>query len=131
MTRTSLPAVLVTALLTTGCLAIPVPESEPGTGRAKDEVAASSLRVGITTREEVLLTLGEPEFVHGMVFRYTGRDWWRWRGVTVVAAPGLILPVPFAAGERDSVHHTLTIEFDAGGVVKRVERWRGTTGAPR
>jgi hypothetical protein len=97
---------LSVAALAVSCVALPVAESTRGTSRIQDEAATVTVRSGVTTREEVLLVLGEPDAVtEDAVFVYTGRTWWRWRGIVVIPSPyivpGMPLPVPFAGEERD------------------------------
>ena len=78
------------------------------------------VHVGITSKEEVLLQLGEPDavFDHETTFVYR---WRRKRGVGLI---GLVPLFPVAYTPAGSVHETylLRIEFGEHDVVSRLQR---------
>ena len=59
----NLVVAVVCALLSAGCLIIPVDYFATGSRHNITSESTNTLSVGVTTREEVLLTLGEPDFV--------------------------------------------------------------------
>lgn len=54
----------VSAVLLSGCIAIPMDTYGSGSRANVSTETLSKLRPGITTREEVLLMLGEPDYGH-------------------------------------------------------------------
>lgn len=92
---------------TLGCLIWPFPTGDllSGRGRIRPEDAAT-LSVGKTTREEVLLRLGEPDEVlnGGAIFIY---QWTEARGFIAFGAQGGAVAIPFPG------HRRLWLEFDA------------------
>ncbi len=93
----------------TGCLVWPFPTGDllSGRGRILPEYA-SPLEPGQTTREDVLLRLGEPDVVldGGSVFIY---QWTEVRGFVAFGGHGTAVAIPIP-GHRD-----LRLEFDAQG----------------
>ena len=75
----------------------------------------------VSSREEVLLALGEPDDVVGAgqeTFHYVGRRWRRWVGI-LVNPWTLLAPV---WSDREVTHHALEIWFDQRGLVRGVQR---------
>lgn len=114
-----LASLVVVGQLAQGCLIIPVPHQAAGSRGTIGEERARFLRAGETTREEVLLTLGEPEEVldDERFFVY------RWeRALTTT----VIIFFPYApvgaSGTVITARHRFRIEFDDRGLVKSVER---------
>lgn len=97
----------------TGCLVWPFPTGDllSGRGRILPEYA-SPLEPGQTTREDVLLRLGEPDVVldGGSVFIY---QWTEVRGFVTFGGHGTAVAIPIP-GHRD-----LRLEFDAQGRLTR------------
>ncbi len=104
------------ALLGTGCLVVPVPTNRLGDYSRKDikpEVMAN-LVVGVTTREDVLLCLGEPDVWNDQTGQY--RYHWervKWDIFWAVGggynADGGDIPV--------NKNYDLIVSFDRAGVV--------------
>ena len=100
-----------------GCVIIPTPEHVL-TGRwSIDQERLASIRTGVTNKEEVLLSLGEPDMVwkHERIFAY---QWNTVTGYLVVVGPpgrgGTAVPV---TGNT----YRFLIEFDDRDIVKRFE----------
>ncbi|WP_243287267.1 MULTISPECIES: hypothetical protein [Geothrix] len=111
--------------LQTGCLIWPFPTGDllAGRGRITPQYV-SSLRVGASTREDVLLHLGEPdEVVDGgkiLVYRWTEA-----RGFIAVAGSyggGVVAPFPG--------HRALRLEFGPDARLVRLAFERGTPRPP-
>ncbi|MFM1767991.1 MAG: hypothetical protein RJA22_520 [Verrucomicrobiota bacterium] len=97
-----------------GCLVIPVDYHTRGSRRNVTAATTNLWRVGVTTREEVLLTLGEPDFVSedGRRFGhawskvkaivmggYSGSEVWRYYRVeTTFDASNRVAGVRFVSG---------------------------------
>jgi hypothetical protein len=96
-----------------GCVPVPVPHGLEGSRAPIVEERARFLQAGVTTREEVLLTLGEPEDVLDgeRMFVY------RWEGaLSLVLVPGP------PGGPVAMFRHDLRIGFDDQGRVSSVAR---------
>ncbi len=101
-------------LLINGCLVIPVNYHAGGSRKNIDMHAADSIGVGKTTRREVLLSLGEPEY-RSNDGSHIGYAWTKVRAL-------LIWGGYYAAGvEEITNNHVLEIRFDEAGVVTSVE----------
>ena len=115
--RTPLQLLLVTLALlgSTGCLIWPFPTGSilAGRGRVRQE-DQSAFVVGKTTREDVLLRLGEPdEVLHGgTVFIY---QWTEDAGFFAMGAHGSAVAIPFPS------HHLLRLAFDAEARLVRLD----------
>jgi outer membrane protein assembly factor BamE (lipoprotein component of BamABCDE complex) len=102
---------MIVLFLCGGCVIIPTPEHvDVGRGSLGNERLAS-IRTGVTNKEEVLLSLGEPDMVwkHERIFAY------RW-----VMVSGYVVAVTGGAGAATNPHFFL-IEFDDRDIVKRFE----------
>ena len=117
LTRLLLSALLLSSQV--GCLIWPFPMGQllSGRGRITPQYAAP-LKVGQSTREEVLFRLGEPDEVleGGKVFIYR---WTEDRGFFALAAYGSGLAIPFPG------HRAVRLEFDADGRMVRLSFERG------
>lgn len=117
LTRLLLGALLLASQV--GCLIWPFPTGQllSGRGRITPQYAAP-LKVGESTREEVLLHLGEPDEVleGGKVFLY---HWTEARGFFALAAYGSGLVIPFPG------HRAVRLEFDADARLIRLGFERG------
>lgn len=102
-----------------GCLIWPFPTGDllSGRGRITKEYAAP-LQVGVATREEVLLHLGEPDEVleGGKVFIYR---WTEARGFIAFGVSGSGILIPFPG------HRAVRLEFDAEARLVRLSFERG------
>ena len=84
------PLLLTLALCLTGCLIIPTPHSDSGYARTNlDRHPEAEFMRGRTTREDVILTLGEPDAIsrdeHELAYRSEKvMAWW----ILVAASPG-------------------------------------------
>ncbi len=114
-------AALLLLLVGSGCLVVPIPSNraDPAARRNVSAGSGSALAVGQTTREQVLLKLGEPDEVSADEHRYryhTERVMW---DVIVIAAGSTT-----AAGGDIEVRKQadLIVEFDDHGIVSEC-RW--------
>ena len=105
---------LAVALLCAGCVAVPLPDHGHLGGHLEiTEEQRADLVVGQTTREDVLLAYGVPEYtVDGdRVFLYrwtTSRGYWA------------VYLYFTAAGDAIRTRHMLLMEFDASGRIARL-----------
>ena len=112
----------VLLLLLAGCLLIPIPEhgDEHSLREPIKESSLQFMNVGSTTREEVLLNLGDPDlFSVGFVYRWMTE----YSFILILIGTGV-------GGGRADVYsvYELVIEFDDNGIVKhyetnRIYRW--------
>ena len=118
-----LAVVLTVTLGSEGCLPIYYNRRADYSRDAIEAKQTDFVHVGITSKEEVLLQLGEPDavFDHETIFVYR---WRRKRGVGLV---GLVPFFPARYTPVGSMHdtHLLRIEFDEHDVVARSERLSG------
>ncbi len=102
-----------------GCLIWPFPTGDllSGRGRITKEYAAP-LQVGVATREEVLLRLGEPDEVleGGKVLIYR---WTEARGFLAMGGYGSGVLIPFPG------HRAVRLEFGSDARLVRLEFQRG------
>lgn len=107
-----------------GCLIWPFPTGDllAGRGRITQKYAAT-LQVGVTTREDVLLRLGEPDEVQagGKVLVYR---WIEARGFVAVGAYGSAVLVPFQG------HRALRLEFGDDARLVRLAFEKGGPAPP-
>lgn len=116
-TRLVLGALVLSSQI--GCLIWPFPTGHLLAGRGRiSPHYAESLKVGQSTREDVLLHLGEPDEVleGGKVFIYR---WTEARGFFAMAASGSGVAIPFPG------HRALRLEFDADARLVRQDFERG------
>jgi hypothetical protein len=112
-------AIFALALLNTGCIIVPIPHGEfacdprPGLFARTD---ADFIRPAQTTRQQVLLTLGEPDFIWAdeRTFAYV----WATSDLDILFAAGG--PGGGAIGGIIPMRkkHRLLIRFDEAGVVR-------------
>lgn len=115
MTRSGFFIVVLTLALCTGCVIIPTQEHVEGPTRGLiEQEMLGSIRAGVTTREEVLLRLGEPDVVMRNE-RLFGYHW-----VTVWGKVGVVAPGGAGGGPLQTSYLAL-FEFDEKGIVKRHE----------
>lgn len=115
--RTLVIAALLAAALsgTQGCVVIPTPKAghHPDSRENVNDQTPERIRVGVTTREEVLLTLGEADYVSAdeEVVTY---------GWSKLAAVAFAMPLPGAGGGGlvPGRSRFLVISFDKLGVVR-------------
>ena len=108
--------VMALASLGPGCLYVPTPNAVDYGSRARIEREQVLIQDGVTTREEVLLAFGEPEFSLGRG-RVLGYTWVRCDGGFIMLMPCGMGLLAGSVGGRT----TLRIEFDARGVAARHE----------
>ncbi len=102
------------AIAASGCIYIPTPQHDLLYGRGMiDPEMTQRFQIGITTRDDVLLLLGEPDatLTNQSIFLYT---WTRTQGYMIVYGARDWAPVG-----RTTI---LLFEFDANNYVKRFER---------
>jgi hypothetical protein len=123
----SSPGLLLAAValsLQTGCLIWPFPTGDllAGRGRITQKYAAP-LQVGVATREDVLLRLGEPDEVQagGKVLVYR---WTEMRGFVAVGAYGSAAAVPLRG------HRALRLEFGDDARLVHLAFEKGAPGTP-
>ena len=107
----------VLLVLLAGCIYIPEHRRESSPRGPIGEKSLQFIKVGSTTREEVLLNLGDPETAEESVFTY----WWRTQAE-------LHIPMyPDYISTHYRYLYELVIEFDDNGIVKHYEtkktRW--------
>jgi hypothetical protein len=109
-----LQAVLGAALVLAGCVIIPVNYYPSGSRHNLTEDTERSLHPGIMTREEVLLLLGEPDYIWEDGQRL-GYAWGKVRAIVAVA-------LGYGQGAAGTVERTylLQVWFDADGHVFQV-----------
>jgi|CZKM01.1.fsa_nt_gi hypothetical protein len=98
------PAVVLVLGFLVGCATTPIP------GASHDLL--KFLQIGQTTRQEVLLTLGQPSasFEQEKILTYRlGED----------AKQGYYLIIPNATMQWQVVHYSLVLVFDSSGVLQR------------
>jgi len=103
---------MIVLFLCGGCVIIPTAEHvEVGRGSLDNEILAS-IRTGVTNKEEVLLSFGEPDMVwkHEKIFAY------RWLMIS-----GVVIALPGPSASAITNPHFFLIEFDDRDIVKRVE----------
>jgi len=125
----SLTVIALLALCCSGCLVVPIGHKEtpasPNDARALTPQMIATLRPAMS-REEVLLQLGEPDFWWDgqRVFAYQ----WTMSTLDVIwvaVSPGSI----FGGDIRALKFHTLLMEFDANGQLKRWEQFASNSAA--
>jgi outer membrane protein assembly factor BamE (lipoprotein component of BamABCDE complex) len=99
-------------LVFAGCLYVPYHSAAPGSRLEPDAESFDFLRSG-PTREQVLLQLGEPDWVakDQAIFVYTWKAEW-----------GFFIVGGYGGGAADVVRgrqHFLLVEFDQDGIVRR------------
>lgn len=118
--KTVLPVTtLIVAFLWVGCVIIPTAEHAPRGRGSLDQERLGFIRTGATPKEEVLLSLGEPDMVRQRekIFAYV---WVMVSGYWFYFIPGGYAP-PAAGAGTFSNPHILLIEFDDAHVIKRFE----------
>jgi outer membrane protein assembly factor BamE (lipoprotein component of BamABCDE complex) len=120
-------AAILACVVLAGCLVVPVDYHATGSRHNITMEATNVLRVGVTTREEVLLTLGEPDFVSedGQRFGYL---WTKVKAIWAVASYG-----PGAGGEftRSYLIETSLDRSNRVSDVRLQQKWgESVTGTP-
>lgn len=111
-------------LVCSGCVIMPIPTPEYSTGHTReniDEKGFAQIQSQLTTKEEVLLTLGEPDIISRdeKIFVYWQETY---QGMVVMASFG------GGGGELPILSHVylFLIEFDERDIVKRTDFKRRT-----
>lgn len=131
MLRSAAIAILILVLACSGCAVIPV-KKKIGSRGAVPEDFEQSLKIGLTTREEVLLSLGEPDFIEDSEQVLTWR--WKWGWDTYwFAGGGYGASAGASAGvNRDRKDHSVRIDFDEEGrVTSLTHLWQSGYGEDR
>ena len=120
----SLLIVLGTGWLITGCIVAPIPHPKGATAMSRAPVGnekTASFRPAVTTREDVVLALGEPDF--------------SWDGDRVLcygwstSMVNWVFVTCFASANYEQPeNYFLLIEFDGAGRLKRFERAKAPGG---
>lgn len=113
---------LATALLLEGCLIIPVDYYSKGVRHNVSEESGSQLRPDMSTKEDVLLLLGEPDLVSMDEQRF-GYTW------TKVTAWIIVLSPRNSTGTEVTSSHLLDVGFDLDNRVSHVhyiDQWSPT-----
>lgn len=106
-------AALLAGVVLTGCLIIPVDYHATGSRHNVRLEATNSLLAGVTTLEDVLLALGEPDFV-SEDGRRAGYFWTKVKAIWAVASYG-----PGAGGEITR-SYLIEISYDQSNRVSSV-----------
>ena len=112
--RFGLVAMTAGLLLLGGCLIIPVNYHTPGSRHNVSGQTTNLFQIGISTREDILLALGEPDFASADGQRL-GYRWSKVEALLIVASYG-------GAGSGAELVHSYLIEasFDPSNRVSRV-----------
>ncbi|ALP66021.1 MULTISPECIES: hypothetical protein [Paraburkholderia] len=105
---------LITVPLCAGCIIFPVDYYYVGSRKNISEQTQAKLVVGVTTMEDVLLVLGEPEqsFPKLNVLVY---KWDKVKALLLYAAP---VPAPNGAGAVEiGKHYELDLTFDTNNIL--------------
>jgi len=100
-------------IMCSGCIAIPTDFYGYGTRRNVSEETEAKLAIGITTKEDVLLALGQPDLVmgDGATFIYT---WEKIKGVGISLVP---LPNALGAPVDFQKDFQLRLKFDENDIL--------------
>jgi outer membrane protein assembly factor BamE (lipoprotein component of BamABCDE complex) len=116
----SVVGLAVLLLLFAGCIYIPEHAREHSQREPIEEESLQFMKVGSTTREEVLLNLGDPEL-------FSGDSEFKYRWETESAFMGV--DIAGGSGRYDFYYfYELVIEFDDNGLVKSFEIKEEKTG---
>jgi outer membrane protein assembly factor BamE (lipoprotein component of BamABCDE complex) len=109
------------ALLLAGCLVIPVDYYKTGSRHNLNTKTPEKLQVGMTTKEEVFLLLGEPDVVYenGQNLRYHWRKVKAFWSVAVAPTGGGVA----AAGTEGEIdrQYVLSVDFDSSNRVAQIQ----------
>jgi hypothetical protein len=114
-------------LFLAGCLVVPVDYYQTGSRHNVSPKTPSELRLGVTTREELLLSLGEPDFVSDDGQRL-GYAWTKVKAVWFVVGYG------GAASAEVERSYVLEASFDASSRLSQVrllKQWGSEVPATR
>lgn len=100
--------------LSTGCLIIPVDYHDRGVRHNINTQTRDTLQSGVTTKEEVFLTLGEPDFASEDGQRL-GYAWTKVKALIIWASYG-----GSGGGEEVKRSYVLDVSFDASNRVSEV-----------
>lgn len=120
-----LPILLFLGLTCGGCVALPVPHPSfryENSRKVIDEADYSFIAIGHTPREELILKLGEPDWVlkreRVLVWKWITCEW-----TVLWLAGGGMAPGAVAGGSIDVENcHYLLVGFDERGIAARYER---------
>src|SRR5436190_3642941 len=109
-----------------GCIGVPVPHKEKAVAESRRVITTQEsqfLQIAQTSREDVLLRLGEPRwrFRDDSLIAYewtTSKSTMMWLDLTPIAYS---VPLVFPRSNELGNAHYLFIEFDRDGLVKRFE----------
>lgn len=104
----------VVALVLTGCLIIPTDYHTPASRHNLTVQSTNLFRIGLTTQEEVLLALGEPDYVSddGQRLGYT---WSKVKAILIVASTS------GGGGAEFPRNYLIEASFDASNRVSHVQ----------
>jgi outer membrane protein assembly factor BamE (lipoprotein component of BamABCDE complex) len=107
-------AIAAGAMMLAGCLIIPTDYHAAGSRRNLDPKTPATLRPGVTTKEEIFLSLGEPDFV-SEDGRRLGYAWTKVKAIYAIAGP-------YGGGASGEVQRSYVLEasFDASNRVSDV-----------
>lgn len=107
MNKIFISTTIIFFFLCTGCVYVPY---RAHIHRVPDEKSLASIKEGVTSKEEIIIMLGEPDRVrkNEKLFLY----WWQEDHGAVISVSG--------AGPVRSTH-SLLIEFDENNIVKKFE----------
>jgi hypothetical protein len=109
-----------------GCLVFPTNHYEAGSRHDIPSLTQTNLQIGVTTKEDVLLMLGEPDIVA------TNEQCFVYRSAKVKAvwvAYAVVAPIGLGGGDFEHVHE-LEVLFDASNRVAQArfsKHWRNKT----
>lgn len=111
--KLGIPAWVAVATLAAGCLIIPMDYYQAGSRANVRRETSEKLRVGATSKEEMLLALGEPDFA-SEDGRRLGYAW------TKVKAVWVIVGGSGGASGEIARSYVLEVSFDAGNHISRL-----------
>jgi hypothetical protein len=110
--------VLLCAVLTAGCVSV-------GTDALRDEQTLAQIKVGETTKEQVLALLGPPSEARVSTLRGTSHEWWGYTQAESVINPLeylLLVGLFFNGFGLHDTERSLHVSFDPDGKVSSLTR---------
>lgn len=108
-----------------GCVAVPVPMVDapaPGSRRQPSDAVLENVRPGISTRRDILLELGQPDFSLSQHARFVYLFRYRNIGLAgLMIVPVWLLPIPYPLWTGLDSWNLFLLEFDPAGVLTRRE----------